>query len=418
MKIALVSTAQRSGCPPIGLVYLASYIRAHTPYQVDIIDANYQDIFKADYSGYQVIGISAMTVNFETAIHLANTIKSWNHFTPIIIGGVHISTCPETMMSAFDSMIVGEGEKSFIKLLWDFESNVFLEEKYQSASVDTLDDLIPPDWGLIDSRYFTRQLNTTFAEWGIEGWLLTSRGCLYRCRFCSTTRFWDKVRFHSVEYVIKMINDLKAKGVTHIQIWDDLFTIDKDRLRQLQPHMRHSGIKYNCQPRINKIDEETCRILKDSNVTLCIFGFESGNTRVLKYLKNDESLDVDKSKHAVKLCRKYGLDVQGSVIFGSPTETLPEMIDTLKFMLWCYFHGVQRLWAFVATPFPGTEFWRYVPKDFKYADLSHHTAKPLLLDVSVKLWQFKIIMFLAYRIEDLFKFKKLWRIICPKHTQG
>ena len=75
MRIALVSTAQRSGCPPIGLVYLASYIRAYTPHKVDIIDANYQDIFKVDYSVYDLIGISAMTVNYTKAMSLSNYIR-------------------------------------------------------------------------------------------------------------------------------------------------------------------------------------------------------------------------------------------------------------------------------------------------------------------------------------------------------
>lgn len=411
MKIALISTAQRSGCPPIGLVYLASYIHAYTKHKITIIDTNYQDIFKVNYYKYNVIGINAMTVNYAKAIELAQHLKSWYHNTPIIIGGVHISTCPESFIDCFDSMIIGEGEQAFIKLLEDLEKKQ-LKKVYQVNSFENLDNLIYPDWDLLDRRYFTKQFNTTFAEWGIEGWLLTSRGCPYRCRFCSTTKFWDKVRLHSDRYVINLLEDLKKKGVTHIQIWDDLFTISKDRLRRLAPYLKISGIKFNCQPRINCIDEEMCQILKDSNITLCIFGFESGNSRVLRYLKNDNNLSIEQSKKAILLCRKYGLDIQGSIIFGSPTETIPEMIDTLRFMLWCLFHGVQRLWTFVATPFPNTEFWKYVPKGTTWDKISHHNVtKPMLLDKSIKLWQFRIIMFLAHLIDNLFKGKKLWKLM-------
>ncbi len=406
MQIALVSTAKKSGCPPIGLVYLATYIQNNTQYKIDIIDANYQDIFRANYSKYNLIGISAMTVNYTKALELANWIRFWHNIS-LIIGGVHISTCPESFNSVFNSMVIGEGEKAFIELLYDLELNQ-LKEKYQH---EITNNLTLPDWDLIDKRYFKRQFNTTFAEWGIEGWLLTSRGCPYKCKFCSTTKFWNKIRFYPDDYVKRTIEDLKKKGVTHIQIWDDLFTMDRERLQRLVPYFRTSGIKYNCQPRINTIDDEICRLLKFSNITLCIFGFESGNTRVLRYLKNDLSLSIEKSKQAIKLCRKYGLDVQGSVMFGSPTETLPEMLDTLKFMLWCYFNGIQRLWAFVATPFPATEFWQYAPKDIGWDNFSHHTKKPLLLDKSVKLWQFRIVIFIAHRIEDLFKVKKLWKML-------
>jgi radical SAM superfamily enzyme YgiQ (UPF0313 family) len=351
-----------------------------------------------------------MTVNYTKAIELAKHLKRW-YGAKVVIGGVHISTCPESFMDCFDSMITGEGEQAFIELLQDLEKGE-LKKSYQVTSFKNLDNLIVPDWGLLDKRYFEKQFNTTFAEWGIEGWLLTSRGCPYRCRFCSTTKFWDNVRLHSDEYVIRLLKDLKDRGVTHIQIWDDLFTISKDRLRRLVPYLKSSGIKFNCQPRINSIDEEMCQILKDSGIVLCIFGFESGNSRVLRYLKNDNDLSMEMSKKAILLCRKYGLDVQGSIIFGSPTETIPEMIDTLGFMLWCFFHGVQRLWTFVATPFPNTEFWKYTPKGTTWDKISHHNiSKPMLLDKSVKLWQFRIIMFLAYSIDNLFKGKKLWKLL-------
>lgn len=413
MKIALISTAQRSGCPPIGLIYLASHIHKYTDHTVEIIDANYTDILEKDINiacNYDVVGINAMTVNYGKAVSFAKRLKHLRKFLPIVIGGVHISTCPETITDDFNSMIIGEGEQSFIDFLNDV-TMWKIQKSYYNPPMENLDNLTPPDWDLLDNRYFERQLNTTFAEWGIEGWLLTSRGCPYRCRFCSTTKFWDKVRFHSVEYVAGLLNGLKKKGVTHIQIWDDLFTIDKNRLRQLQPYMKDTGIKFNCQPRINKIDEETCQILKDSNVTLGIFGFESGNNRVLKYLKNDNSLSIQQSKNAIKTLRKYGIDVQGSIILASPTETVGEMIDTLVFMVWCLFNGVQRLWTFVATPFPKTEFWKYTPKNFDYKQLSHNTNNPLLLDKSVKLWKFRTIMFLAKLIENLFKIKKLIKII-------
>lgn len=414
MQIALVSTASKSGCPPIGLVYLASYIQNHTKYKVDIIDFNYQNIFMPyKFYHYDLIGISAMTVNYAKAIHLAKWIKSFLHNIPIIIGGVHISTCPESFNPVFDSMVIGEGERAFMELLYDLENNR-LKKIYQTEPVSNLDSLALPNWDLIDNRYFKRQFNTTFAEWGIEGWLLTARGCPYKCVFCATTQFWNKMRFHTDKYIIQCIEDLKKKNVTHIQIWDDLFTIDKIRIKRLSNYLNNSDIKYNCQPRINLIDDELCQTLKDSHITLCIFGFESGNTRVLQYLKNDLGLTIQRSKEAVKLCRKYNLDVQGSVMFGSPTETLLEMLDTLKFMLWCWLNGVQRLWAFVATPFPKTEFAKYIPSNINWDKLSHYTKKPILLDKSVKLWQFRIIMFLAHRIEDLFKLKKLWKILKRK----
>ena len=174
MNIALVSTAQRSGCPPIGLVYLASHIQKHTLHKVKIIDINYQDIFKVPYYLYDLVGINAMTVNYNKATRLALIINHIDKKIPIVIGGVHISTDLDSQaFNVFDSMVIGEGEKSFLKLLKDFEENNYIEEIYETKPIDNLDELTPPDWDLLDRGYFEKQFNTTFAEWGIEGWLLT-----------------------------------------------------------------------------------------------------------------------------------------------------------------------------------------------------------------------------------------------------
>src|SRR3990167_1192999 len=194
MRIALVSLAQKSGCPPIGLVYLASYIHQRTQHKIDIIDSNYQNIWRYNYQHYDLIGISSMTANYADATGLARHIRTMYSPKPIVIGGVHISTCRESQsLNTFDSMVIGEGEKSFIQLLDDYEKKD-LKNRYEVEPVSNLDDLTPPDWDLINKRYFTRRFNTTFVEWGVEGWLLTSRGCPYKCKFCSTTRYWNKLR--------------------------------------------------------------------------------------------------------------------------------------------------------------------------------------------------------------------------------
>src|SRR3990167_1408008 len=167
MRIALVSTYQKSGCPPIGLVYLASYVNRNSSHRAEVIDSNYTDIFKADYSGYDLIGISAMTPTYAKAGRLALEIRHIWRNKPLVIGGVHISTDKNSQASnVFDSMVIGEGEKSLLNLLNDYEKNGYCEDIYEDVFMSNLDELALPDWGLIDKRYFTRQFNTTFAEWG------------------------------------------------------------------------------------------------------------------------------------------------------------------------------------------------------------------------------------------------------------
>jgi len=385
-KIALVSLNTGSGCPPIGLVQYGTWLQREG-HEVDIIDANFP--IKKGFD-YDQIGISAMTVNYGMAKNMGKWLKE-NTRAKVVIGGVHISTCPESFdPECFDEMVIGEGEK-----------------------IKDLDDLPLPNWDLVDPRYFKPSFNTTFAERGIEGVMLTSRGCPYRCRFCSTQAFWgNKVRFHSADRVVEMIKDLERRGVTHIQIWDDLFTINKTRLREIayyysSPLYEHFNIKFNCQPRADLIDDELCEILKDIGITTCIFGFESGNDRVLRYLKRDTCTTQDNYK-AIEICHRHGLKVQGSVMLGSPNETLKEMNDTYEFVKWCAFNGVQRIWSFVATPFPKTEWW--ANQDVN--ECSHQNVdNPLLLNPDVSKKDFKKMMNKIRLVENVFKFKKLGGLI-------
>ena len=384
MRIGLVSLRKGSGCPPLGLVYYGTWLQEQG-HEVDIIDAQYPKVNKK--LAYEQIGISSMTVDYEKARKMGRWVKE-NTKTKVTIGGIHISTCPESFDSeAFDEMVIGEGEKCDIN------------------------DLPRPNWDLVNKRYFEENPNTTFGEFGIEGVLMTSRGCPYNCIFCSTKSFWGKPRFHTPVYVAKCIQDLRQKGVTHIQIWDDLFTINKARIKEIKRFMDIfgiNGIKFNCQPRTDLIDDEMCEILKDFGVTKCIFGFESGSNEVLKYLKANTTT-VEQNKKAIELCHKHGLGVQGSVIFGSPNETLKEMNKTLEFMDWCYNNGVERLWSFNLTPFPGTKIWDWGVFHKINSDWSvlSHTKQPLLLHESITERQWDMVQHLRDRYEDKFKMNKV-----------
>ena len=398
MRIGLISLAKGSGCPPIGLVYLGTYLQKYTDVEVEIIDLNMGNSLRLPFSQYDLIGISAMTVHYGEAIKLGRIIKQTSK-VPVVIGGVHISTCPESFEpEAFDAMVLGEGELAFVELVKSFKLGSTLAPIWKKDPIKTLQSLPLPNWDLIDPRYFKEAPNTTFGEFGIEGWLMTSRGCPYNCIFCSTKKMWGNPRFHSAPRVVEMIEDLAKRGVTHIQIWDDLFTINKPRLRDIIVRLSSTEsstllstkskfkIKFNCQPRVDILDDEMCTILKDMGVTTCIFGFESGSNKTLRYLKND-TCTVEDNKSAVLTCRKNGLKVQGSVVFGAPGETQKEMFKTLDFMEWCYKAGVERLWAFYLTPFPGTSLWRN--RELKNWDRLSHTNRPIFLhrNISERTWE-------------------------------
>lgn len=378
-KIGLVSLKKGDNCPPIGLVNLGSYLKKNGV-EAEILDANYGNIMERLPDGFDLIGISAMSPHYAEAIRVAKRIKKQVDI-PVILGGVHITTLPESLDSCFDGAILGEGEKVLLEIAEGRKPSGIMKGEL----IQDIDTLPQPDWSLADNRYFSHTPSTTFGEFGIEGNVLTSRGCPYKCLFCSTTKFWDKLRFHSPEYVVDMIENLITyKQANLIQIWDDLFTINLPRLVKIKDLLRKrkliKNVKFNCQPRPNLVNDELCGLLEEMNVTMGMFGFESGSDKVLGYLKNN-TVTVAENMKSIECFRRHNLEVQGSVVLGSPNETLEDMYKTLDFVNFCIKQAVQRLWVFILTPYPGTEMWKLAK--LKKVNWDTLQDEPLLLNPEV-----------------------------------
>jgi radical SAM superfamily enzyme YgiQ (UPF0313 family) len=256
------------------------------------------------------------------------------------------------------------------------------------------------DYTFYDKRYFGRKFLPEVFKFDISMAMMTSIGCPFNCKFCSIRICWNKLRFRKVENVIKEIKDLYYHhGVRHIDFLDDLFSVNKQRLRDLIEALRKEGllgkISFSCQARANTLDDEMCRIFKELNLKTVVFGFESGSDRMLKYIKSDPSLSVETNKNAIRLCKKYGLNVYGCLIMGMPGEKLEDMQATIDFIDFGIKMGVARLWTQILIPFPGTEVWRIakergkIQDDFYKKRIHVHVREtPLLLDDDVPYEEF------------------------------
>lgn len=440
---------------PLGLLYLSAYLKKFLKEKISVFLVESDAIDDVIRSGrvreFDLIGISSMTVEYAKAIETGKKIKSAHPESVIVIGGPHISTLPNSLSRAFDIGVLGEGEKILLNAInsgyfknpaerkcldvikgicyWDGGK---LRVNQKEELITELDDIPIPDYDLADKkRYFSRAPMMTWGEFGIESSIITARGCPYKCIFCSTTQLWDKVRMHSPRYIAENIDVLIRKtGVSHIQFWDDLFAISKNRLQEIRLCLETKGIlkkvKFNCQLRANLVDEELCRILRDCSVKIALFGFESGNDRVLEFLKGG-SVTVRQNLDAIKTCVDAGLLVQGSVIFGSPTETLAEMEDTNKFLLNAIKLGADRIWSFVMTPFPSTGIWQIAKDRGKVTEdermdwglLSHQNADtPLLLDNRIAGDEFKSVFYKSRRILNRMKYNKIKRFLLRNPVQS
>jgi len=420
LLVCLQKDAER--VPPIGLVYIATYLnkKLKIPKEnIKVIDANYFKI-EDETSKFNpdIIGIGSMTINYQDAIDYASKIKRKKDI-PIVIGGVHITTLPTSLKKCFNIGVTGEGEETFAELIELYLKKQKLEPKdlkkiksilyfdknklqmTEFRAPIELDNLPLPDFKFAHPEYFKRLEVPAVGDTRISCYILSSRGCPYRCVFCSTARFWGRMRLHSPEYTARLIEQgIKEFGADHIKILDDLYTISPERVDSIREEMEKKGIFSKIKEmegtvRANLVTDKLLEAIKKAKLTIVNFGFESGSERVLKYLKAG-TVSVEMNKKSVLLCKKYCITVYGSLMYGSPTETIEDMEKTNQFIDFCLKNKVKNVWSFVATPFPATPFWESalqkgtVSNDMNFKLLDHHIEnRPLLLEDNISTQEFK-----------------------------
>jgi anaerobic magnesium-protoporphyrin IX monomethyl ester cyclase len=347
-----------------GVAYLSSYIKSkfeNVKLSCSIIG---EDIAASIHQiRPDIIGISSTSRSFITGVRLADKIKK-EFSIPIILGGIHLSLRPDELPESVDIGVIGEGELTLEELLLNFSDGrfsnldripgivyrkndqIFINPR--RPFIENLDMLPYPDLQLIRGKF---NIHTPPI-------ILTSRGCPYKCRFCASSIFWDKTRFHSPEYVIKEMTHLVNKyKVKEMQIFDDLFTANRKRVESISEYIAKSPvlskIRFVIYIRADRFDEEMARCLKKMKVHAVSFGIESGCQKTLEYLKN-KTLTIEQVENALNLLEKYKIKKIGSFIIGSPYETADEIKQTFDFILKHKFDAVQ---ITIATPFPGTVFW-------------------------------------------------------------
>ena len=445
VKLALI-TLQNEGDrqPPFGLLYLATYLEKKIGFRsVKIIDKNFEDVIAGvkEYSP-DLVGISAMTIHYEEASERAKTVKKIFQI-PVIIGGVHISLLPNSLRTCFDVGVIGEGEETFKELVllyqekqkfnpadlrkikgiafWD--ENGKIEMTAGREFIKNLDEIPPLDYKYIDKRYFEPKPIIGVGKLARRGWILTSRGCPFRCRFCATSAFWGSglTRFHSPQYIVSHIKYLKENfKIQHLLFCDDLFTLDRNRLKEIanlcEKENLLEGLTTTAQARANTIDDEMGEICRKLNIKILQFGFESGSKKVLQWLKGPTASPETNLK-AIETSLRYKIKVFGSLMMGVPEETLEDMKETYEFVKKAVKKGAY-LFLFVATPYPGGEFWEIAKKQKKVSEEMDFTKlslyschNPLLLDEKVDKEKFAELFLKTSELLKFQKYKMAWEIL-------
>ena len=350
-----------------GLASIASSVR-RAGHEVDLIDLRQLsswDEFKSKLidSRAEVVGITMMSVDYIPACKTARIAKEALPDSYVVVGGPHPSlVLPEVEAEkAFDFIIQGEGEISFVKLLEEIKSGRAAHRAMRGIVPDL--DTLP----FADRQIFRAGempivsfLRTPFVT------IIAGRGCKYNCSFCQPAErhiFGSTVRRRSVDNVIEELKLLRERlRFQSMMIHDDCLTEDRPWVMEFCEKYRRNGFRqpFVCQSRADIIckNKDMVRLMARAGLSMFLIGFESGNQRVLNLLRKGTT--VEQNYEANRICRRYGIRVWANYMLGIPTETNVEALDTLKM--------IKRIKPYVAspafyTPHPGSDLYDMCIKD-------------------------------------------------------
>lgn len=389
--------------PPLGLAYIGSFLR-DKGHSVSIIDMDalgmtFSDLRNAVESKKpDMVGISAMTPQIESAFKIAEKVKQVDKSIPVVIGGIHSSVFPEQVLNNkwVDFVVIGEGEISFYELVEKISSNDSLSFKEvkgigyrnnnqivitpQRSLIRDLDSLPFPLWEELQFHKSSRILSTD-SENSKTYPILGTRGCPYHCIFCaSNTVFKRAYRSRSAENIYEEILFLRKKyKAKQFDFVDDTFTINKEVLLSLCDLILENklDIKFSLNARVNTVDEEMLRKIKKAGCINLDFGVESGDPSVLRKLRKGINRDQIESTH--HLAKKVGLHVTSFFMVGNPGEDWASIKKTVDFVKTL---ETDYPTCSIATPFPGTELYEIGNRNgwIKVRDWSKYITTPYFMN--------------------------------------
>jgi len=280
-----------------------------------------------------IAGLTMMSVDFNPVNQTVAVLRERLPQTRIVVGGAHPSICTDEVAAnaQIDHIITGEGEASFLELVDDIAMGRPSPRVIVGKQPDL--DCLP----FCDRELFGRfetpvtpDLEEPFVT------LIAGRGCRYNCSFCQPAErilFGRAVRRRSVTSVINELKDLRAKyAFRSMMIHDDCLTEDPEWIQGFCDAYREEGFTqpFVCQSRADIIcrHPDMVRAMRDVGLRLVFIGFESGNQRVLNFLR--KGCTVEHNLEAARICRALGLKIWANYMLGIPTETRDEVMDTVR----------------------------------------------------------------------------------------
>lgn len=386
IKASHITPDNSSVTPPLGLMYLAGFLRGYGGHECKIIDTRVQRLDMKEVSNFspEIIGISSITAEVDSLHALAQMLKEALPDVKIITGGPHPSQFPTKVLSDthIDFAVIGEGEMTFHDLVdamcrhkdisvikgLAYRDNGTVRFTQPREHMEDLDSLPFPAWDLIDPLVYAKHKRMSPLYGNTYMTLFTSRACPYHCIYCHNI-FGKNFRASSPERVVKEIETLVYQyNIREFDVVDDIFNLDKRRAEKIfdliVQRRLDVSLAFPNGLRSDRLDENILKKSREAGTEFISFAIETASPRLQRFIK--KNLDLKKAGRAISIAARHGIYSNGFFILGFPTETQEEALQTIRFALESDLHSA---YFFILIPFENTELFEKYGKDFS-ADAS------------------------------------------------
>jgi radical SAM superfamily enzyme YgiQ (UPF0313 family) len=300
---------------------------------------------------FDLVAISTFTAQFGEACDVADFYRVRG--IPVVMGGITVSSLRKQAKEHCASVVIGEGELLWPKLLADFERGA-LKPFYSTEREFDLADAPMPRFDLLDPEKYNRLT------------VQTSRGCPHRCEFCaSSILLTQRYKVKPVEKVIAEIRAIKKIWAKpFIEFADDNSFVHREHYKKLLRELAGEKLRWFTEADVNVAhDDELLRLMRDSGCQQVLIGLESPRRASLDGVElksNWKWRQQDSYREAIAKIQSYGITVNGCFVLGLDGDTPEVFNEALDFVRDSGLYEVQVTFM---TAFPGTPLYERLKRE-------------------------------------------------------
>jgi len=307
-----------------------------------------------------LVGIGAMGHAVFRAMDIAEEFRKRGR--TVFMGGYMVSLFPQFVVNHCDSVVIGDAEISYPKLLNDFEKNGKIQKIY-NYPIKNLENLPLPRYELLTQKRIGLMLPVQ-----------AGRGCPHTCSFCSIACMYQgRYLTRPAEEVMRDILHVKKIGFRRFFLIDDNIASNPDYMTDLARRIKPLKMKWasQCTLLIAK-NEVLLKDVAESGCSILSFGLESLSQEGLDAL-NKSWVRVSEIETNLTKIRKYGIVIATEMIVGTDGDTPESLRETAKFIIK---NKIQIPKFYILTPLPGTDFYEEMKQNGRllHEDYTKYTA--------------------------------------------